>query len=205
MDHALLACGPYFNEAGLVASLVLLVLVKPLSYYAYIIAFRYRVSAEIPMTVGQGVKLALLRAGLGLALVGGGAFLMANMFGSAGVIAGWVYLYPSRIFAWWIVGRLAKLQGWRMVGWIVGGEAINIAFDLAILGGLAEGIVFPMIAAVVVAIFIYVLHWRGHRPELLARFAANPHCPVCQYNLTGNLSGVCPECGTPIRLVAATV
>jgi len=27
----------------------------------------------------------------------------------------------------------------------------------------------------------------------------NPgHCPACNYNLTGNTSGVCPECGTAI-------
>ncbi len=24
------------------------------------------------------------------------------------------------------------------------------------------------------------------------------HCPACSYNLTGNISGVCPECGTPV-------
>ncbi len=24
------------------------------------------------------------------------------------------------------------------------------------------------------------------------------HCPVCNYNLTGNVSRRCPECGTPI-------
>jgi hypothetical protein len=23
-------------------------------------------------------------------------------------------------------------------------------------------------------------------------------CPTCGYNLTGNLSGMCPECGTPV-------
>jgi hypothetical protein len=25
-----------------------------------------------------------------------------------------------------------------------------------------------------------------------------PNCPACGYNLTGNLSGICPECGTPV-------
>jgi hypothetical protein len=24
------------------------------------------------------------------------------------------------------------------------------------------------------------------------------HCPCCQYSLTGNTSGICPECGTPV-------
>ncbi len=32
-----------------------------------------------------------------------------------------------------------------------------------------------------------------------SRVAFDPdHCTSCGYNLTGNLSGVCPECGTPI-------
>lgn len=25
------------------------------------------------------------------------------------------------------------------------------------------------------------------------------HCPNCGYDLTGNVSGVCPECGTPVK------
>lgn len=24
-------------------------------------------------------------------------------------------------------------------------------------------------------------------------------CPYCGYNLTGNVSGVCPECGRPVK------
>jgi len=24
-------------------------------------------------------------------------------------------------------------------------------------------------------------------------------CPKCSYNLTGNVSGICPECGTKFR------
>jgi hypothetical protein len=26
------------------------------------------------------------------------------------------------------------------------------------------------------------------------------HCPACNYNLTGNTSGICPECGTACRV-----
>lgn len=31
-----------------------------------------------------------------------------------------------------------------------------------------------------------------------------PHCHKCGYNLTGNISGICPECGTPIADVVHT-
>jgi hypothetical protein len=31
------------------------------------------------------------------------------------------------------------------------------------------------------------------------RRAARGQCPTCRYNLTGNASGVCPECGTAIE------
>jgi hypothetical protein len=39
------------------------------------------------------------------------------------------------------------------------------------------------------------LVWRRQRRE---RDAREGLCPACRYNLTGNVSGVCPECGTPI-------
>jgi hypothetical protein len=29
-------------------------------------------------------------------------------------------------------------------------------------------------------------------------------CPICGYNLTGNTSGICPECGTAITTRAST-
>lgn len=31
------------------------------------------------------------------------------------------------------------------------------------------------------------------------RLIAPGHCQSCNYNLTGNLSGICPECGTLVR------
>jgi rubrerythrin len=42
----------------------------------------------------------------------------------------------------------------------------------------------------------------GRRATLLARFTARPLCRECGYDLTGNLSGQCPECGT---LIGSTV
>lgn len=199
----MLACGPYFEPSGLVASFVLFLLIKPLSYYAYIRAFRFRVCSAIPMTVKQAVGLAAIRAALGLVLVGGGAWAIANWSLSQGLLAGWIFLYIARILAWWIVGRVARLRGVRMIGWIAGGEAINIVFDLAVAFGLATGVLPAIGAVALIAAFIYVLDWRGRRPELLARFSTSPSCRFCQYNLTGNLSGICPECGTPIATTPA--
>lgn len=33
---------------------------------------------------------------------------------------------------------------------------------------------------------------------------ARRRCPTCAYDLTGNASGVCPECGTPVEAAALT-
>ena len=40
---------------------------------------------------------------------------------------------------------------------------------------------------------LVILTWR-HRPT----FSRPGHCPTCNYNLTGNTSGTCPECGMAI-------
>jgi len=31
------------------------------------------------------------------------------------------------------------------------------------------------------------------------RTALPGHCRKCEYDLTGNVSGICPECGTPVQ------
>ncbi len=38
---------------------------------------------------------------------------------------------------------------------------------------------------------VYLLLRRSHHPP--------GQCRCCNYNLTGNTSGVCPECGTPVQ------
>jgi hypothetical protein len=57
-------------------------------------------------------------------------------------------------------------------------------------GGL---VVMPLwMLLVVVAVPTAVLWWRDRR-----RIPAG-HCRQCGYNLTGNVSGRCPECGTAV-------
>lgn len=201
----MLACGPYFSDDGLIASIALLLLVKPLAYFAYVEAFRFRVSRAIPMTVGQAVKIAAVRALLGTLLIGGGAFVVAQFGRSDSILlVSWAYMFAARIGAWWFVGRkLADLRGHRLVGWIIGGTALNTAIDLAVVGGLAAGWIFPVGAAAIIAVFVCILRATGRRESLRLRFADFPACGVCHYNLTGNLSGICPECGTPVPTIAA--
>jgi hypothetical protein len=47
---------------------------------------------------------------------------------------------------------------------------------------------------VMVAISFAVLSWAYYSHKARSRIL----CPVCEYNLTGNSSGVCPECGSRI-------
>ncbi len=49
--------------------------------------------------------------------------------------------------------------------------------------------IYPVLIGVAVFLFLGA---KRRRPEW-------PCCEQCDYNLTGNISGTCPECGTPIR------
>ncbi len=193
----MLACGPYFETSGLVASLVIFILIKPIAYFAFIQAYRYRVSRAIPMPFSKAAKLAALRAVLGVVLVGGGTWVLAGIDNH--LIASWIYLYVARLAAWWWVGKFgAGVRGARLVGWTLGGTILNVAFDVAAVAGLMEGWVYPTIGVAVISAFIMILHRVGRRDRLRNRFSSDPFCDACNYNLTGNLSGICPECGTPI-------
>ncbi len=196
---ALLGCGPYFEPSGLVMSIAIFVAIKPLAYFAFIQSFRYRVARAIPMRRGQAAKLAALRAVLGFVLIGGGAWALANIGIRGESWPAWVYLYVARVGAWWVVGKYgASLRGRRLVGWIVFGTLLNTAFDVAVVAGLLGGWLWSTGFVLVIAGFIVLLHKLGERASLKAQFTAEPHCRVCEYNLTGNLSGICPECGTII-------
>jgi uncharacterized membrane protein YdcZ (DUF606 family) len=59
--------------------------------------------------------------------------------------------------------------------------------SLSFLGALTSFVMSPLITAMIVEVF-----------ELLVD-PLHPNCQICEYDLTGNVSGICPECGTPIE------
>jgi hypothetical protein len=58
-------------------------------------------------------------------------------------------------------------------------------------GCMLTGLILAAISAA-----LLVIRTRAHVPR-----AEAPRCVRCRYDLTGNLSGVCPECGKPIAAV----
>src|SRR5262245_29935537 len=115
MFGTVLACGPYVDEHGLIGALALLLAVKPLAYFAFIQAFRYRVSRPIPMRFSQAAWLAAWRAAMGAALIGLGVLLFSATQSDIWFVIGWVYLYGERLFSWWLVGSVgARLRGRRL-------------------------------------------------------------------------------------------
>jgi hypothetical protein len=196
-----LACGPYLpsSESGMWTSLALFLLVKPLAYFAFIQAFRYRVSRVVPMRFSQAAKLAALRAVLGIGIVGVGAAILLASRSEALLMISWIFLYGERVFSWWLVGsKGAGLRGRRLLGWVISGTCINVAFDVAMVWGMLEGPMPPVLIVAGIAVFIAALHVVGRRDSLKRRFASITHCMGCGYDLTGNLSGRCPECGMTI-------
>lgn len=56
------------------------------------------------------------------------------------------------------------------------------------------GCIFVQILALPLA-FLIGLIWRVSVVSLASRPPSERHCPQCDYNLLGNISGRCPECG----------
>ena len=61
---------------------------------------------------------------------------------------------------------------------------------------------FILVCPAVLPVFYVLVDRRHHRRNW--PLSCN-RCPSCGYNLTGNTSGVCPECGTPVPRSPKTI
>ena len=190
----MLACGPFFSTTGLVVSLFVLLVVKPATYFAFIQAFRYRVSRDVPMSFRQAVGLAVARTLIGAALIGGVAAAAGLLAGSPVAAEGragllWGLLAAERMALWLGLGLYAGLRGRRLAGWTISGVCIDLAYDVAVGVSLADQWLLHAAILAAVTVFLALLHAIGRRPSLRARFATTPRCGRCAYDLTGNESG----------------
>ena len=86
--------------------------------------------------------------------------------------------------------------------WLAAALAAPIAAALAhVAAGLLLGQLLPVF--LITFPFAYVGSWGmalavGIPFRVRRRPVPPDHCQACGYNLTGNISGVCPECGTPV-------
>jgi hypothetical protein len=65
----------------------------------------------------------------------------------------------------------------------------------ALLGGRAAGLCYAAALAAGIAAWLGAAEYAQRR---IARRVKRGCCAECGYNLTGNVSGVCPECGVRI-------
>jgi hypothetical protein len=58
----------------------------------------------------------------------------------------------------------------------------------------------PLVSTVIIPLWLPLAVFTVFTAAVWRRARRIPpgHCQVCGYNLTGNVSGICPECGTPI-------
>jgi rubrerythrin len=94
-------------------------------------------------------------------------------------------------------------EGWHVAAdWIVGTGSFAIVFlvvclPLSIVDGLPEIAIAAISAMFSSVVAVHVVRQR-RRERSTMRMPAN-RCDKCGYDLTGNTSGVCPECGSAVK------
>ncbi len=97
------------------------------------------------------------------------------------------HAHPTRIYA--LYDRHKRTDGFSLSDW----DYTGIVWPRASWGNVCWHIVIPLWIPFLACFSLSAYLWWYRKPRL------PNHCPKCGYNLTGNTSGVCPECGTPVN------
>jgi len=106
---------------------------------------------------------------------------------------------PYHEVCWPRTGRIWKLRG---MGFMVYAQRDAIP-SLGLRAFLGCGVARDVLQIVLPWWFVLLVTWPYPalcliiRPWRRRRRRREGHCPKCGYNLKGNVSGVCPECGRP--------
>ncbi len=96
-------------------------------------------------------------------------------------------------------GVHAKIQNWQVAA-VVSATISTILIQTLLYADLGHLDKFFLIGLVVSWFYSCVISCLVAIPFQIARRRRPPpnHCQSCGYNLTGNVSGVCPECGESV-------
>lgn len=127
-------------------------------------------------------------------------------FGSGpswGIIFAFMAIVGGVVGAFWVgicslgsIHYLRRSRLWGRTTWLLPAHCLGIvaAEYILVSGGSGRGggvVWFPLLVGGASFVFFYVLDRRR-----LPRLHVPGFCDQCEYDLTGNTSGVCPECGT---------
>jgi len=85
--------------------------------------------------------------------------------------------------------------------WAVPGAAVTVFLltQLRSFNGIRDNVPEPVWLTFLILVPLITAYIGGRMTILATRPKTGPgFCSKCDYNLRGNVSGVCPECGTPL-------
>ena len=118
-----------------------------------------------------------------------------------------ISLHQGRLNGWAVMQNMRdRPEGWYVAtvptGTMGAGEGWGFRFDSIQRPGYSHrSLMVPLwfacpLTALPTALWLFAFARRRRR-------VLSGHCVVCGYNLTGNVSGKCPECGTVIPITAS--